>query len=59
MWVVMDVICKLIFLGNEDEILTMGTLKLRCRISCNVSVSVLTDIQSPLNGRHISKSIKD
>lgn len=59
MWVVRAVICKLEFLGNEDEILTTDMLKVRCRINCNVFVSVLTDPQCTLNGRHVTQATKD
>lgn len=59
MWVVRAVICKLEFLGDEDEILTTDMLKVRCRTKCNVSVSVLTDPRCILNGRHVTQATKD
>lgn len=43
MWVGTATICKLGFLGGEDKILTTAMLKVKRRIHCSVSLSILTD----------------
>lgn len=46
MWVSTAIVCKLVFLRDEDKILTTPMLKAKCRINI---VSILTSIQYTIN----------